>query len=64
MPEPHKNDMQNAAIYDNLNIFSMIFSKQETPTHVSKLVKDLGVQTDNLFSPSAQGIQTANKQDE
>ncbi len=32
-----------------------------TPTTVSKLVKDLGVQTDNAFSPSAQCTEAANK---
>ncbi len=30
------------------------------PIPVPKLVKDLGVQTDNVFSPSAQCTETAN----
>ncbi len=32
-----------------------------TPIPVSKLVKDLGIQTDNMFSPSAQCTEAANK---
>ncbi len=32
-----------------------------TPIPVSTLVKDLGVQTDNMFSPSAQCTEAANK---
>ncbi len=32
-----------------------------TPIHVFKLLKDLGVQADNVFSPSAQCNQAANK---
>ncbi len=32
-----------------------------TPIPLSKLVKDLGVQTDNMFSPSAQRTEAANK---
>ncbi len=32
-----------------------------TPIPVSTLVKDLGVQTDNMFSPSAQCTEVANK---
>ncbi len=32
-----------------------------TTIPVSKLVKDLGVRTDNIFSPSAQRTETANK---
>ncbi len=33
----------------------------DTPIPVSNLVKDLGVQTDNMFSPSAQCTEAANK---
>ncbi len=32
-----------------------------TPIPVSKLAKDLGIQTDNLFSPSAQCTEAENK---
>ncbi len=32
-----------------------------TPIPVSKLFKDLGVQTDNVFSPSVQCTEAANK---
>ncbi len=32
-----------------------------TPIPVSTIVKDLGVQTDNMFSPSAQCTEAANK---
>ncbi len=32
-----------------------------TPIPASSLIKDLGVQTDNMFSPSAQGTEAANK---
>ncbi len=52
----------------NPNKCNYLIIRQEVPLRLSifripvfKLVKDLGVQTDNMFSPSAQCTEAANK---
>ncbi len=45
----------------DLNFWRMQSTRPGSTTPVSKLVKYLGVQTDNLFSPSAQCTEAANR---
>ncbi len=42
-------------------MLSFVPDGSDTPIPVSNLVKDLGVQRDNMFSPSAQCTEAANK---